>query len=119
MQLNILSKLREILTENQINELNEFLEFHNGGYITSGDVSNRLDISFEDAKNVTKELFRYNYTDMKFKIYCNNEIDMCETETFDSIEDIPNEKCEKCEKGCSILPNIIIIYKVLKSDLYE
>ncbi|EOU1841393.1 hypothetical protein IZT14_001668 [Clostridium perfringens] len=117
MQSNILLKLKKtlkILKEEKFNELKEFLEYHEDGYLTSNEVANRLDISFEDAQIIMRELYTNDYLDMNFKVCCENAIDIAEEEIYESIEDIPQEICDKCEKKCVLLKKIIVIYKVIR-----
>ncbi|MGG7077395.1 hypothetical protein [Clostridium sardiniense] len=107
------------MSKDKIEDLNEFLEFNINSFITSGEIANRLDIKYAEAKIITKELYRYDYLDLFFRQYCENEIDICETNTYDSIESIPDEFCEDCDKKCQIIKNIMIVYKVLKFNVYE
>ena len=120
MQSNILLKLKNVLVENndkKINELISFLEYQEGSYITTNDIANKINISYDIAKKIVKILLLEDYLEMNFKVYCENSLDMCDDEIYSSIEDIPKEFCTKCAKECSVIKNIIIIYKVLEKDL--
>lgn len=119
MLLNIFGKSAEIsLIENKVilEKLKSYLEYYEGSNISSNELANKLNISYSDAKKVMNELLKNKIVDMLFKVYCSNEIDLEEPEIYDNIEDIPSNECDKCDKKCSVLKNIIIIYKVLGED---
>lgn len=109
----------DLIDEEELNELSNFLKYHKKSHVTSNDIANRLDISYEDAKAVVKLLLGFDMLEMNFKVYCSNSCEADNDTIYESIEDIPNEICVFCEKGCSILKNIIVIYKVLDWRFYE
>jgi len=114
MQSNIYGeqqKVSTLLTKKELGELDSFLSYQNDSYITCNELANRLNIEYELAKKVINELIKMHIVQMCFKVYCNN-FDMSNEEIYSNIEDIPNEECDGCEKGCSVLKNIIVIYKI-------
>lgn len=116
MLLNIFGKSAEISSikdKTILEKLKSYLEYHVDSNISSNELANKLNISYSDAKKVMNELLKNKIVDMLFKVYCSNELDIEGTEIYDNIEDIPSNECGKCDKECSILKNIIIIYKVL------
>lgn len=113
MLSTIYGELKEILNDQQIEELKEFLDFQYNSYISCNNVANHLNISYDKAKKLSIILLKNDILDMNFKVYCDNEIDICNQTVYENIQDIPEWICDNCEKGCSILKNIIVIYKVI------
>ncbi|KGI38415.1 hypothetical protein DP149_06055 [Clostridium tetani] len=109
----------KILDDKQIESLKSFLEYQYKSHVSCSDIANRLDITYDKAKELIKILLRNNVLEMNFKIFCENELDTNIQDTYENIEDIPEEPCSNCEKKCSILKNVIVIYKVISRDIYE
>lgn len=118
MQSNIYAKLKEVcneLDDNKITILKDFLQYQFNSYISYNDIANKINISSSSAKKIINELIKADIIDMCFKLCCNNEMDM-DDRIYNDIRDIPDEKCDGCEKGCSILKNVIVLYKVGKVE---
>lgn len=117
MPLNIYMKLNKILNKDQIEKLDSFLSFQYEAHVSCNDIANSLDITYENAKKIVRILLKEDILKMSFRIYCKNELDTCDQATYESIEDIPDEPCSNCERGCSILKNVIIVYKVITEGI--
>lgn len=118
MQSNIYARLKTVcqeLDDNKISILEDFLEYQINSYITYNDIANKINISSTSAKKIINELIKADIIDMCFKLCCNNEMDMDDIIYYD-IKDIPDEECDGCEKGCSIIKNVIVLYKVGKIE---
>ncbi|WP_294355894.1 hypothetical protein [uncultured Clostridium sp.] len=122
MQSNIslnFIQLTKIINEEKIEELNSFLNFHMNAHVTCNEIANRLDISFEDAKKIIRILLKANVLEMNFKIdYCDEYL-TARALYYETIEDIPDEVCEDCDKRCQLLRKVIIVYKVVKEEFNE
>ncbi|CAM2938881.1 hypothetical protein HAHI6034_05840 [Hathewaya histolytica] len=118
MLLDIYGRLKEILKTQQIKDLDKFLEYQYNSYISCSDIANHLNITYNEAKKIINILLENDILKMNFKVFCKCEIDINTQNIYESIEDIPEEICSNCEKGCSVLKNVIIVYKVIGSDVY-
>ena len=122
MQSNIslnFIQLTKIINEEKIEELNSFFFFFMNAHVTCNEIANRLDISFEDAKKIIRILLKANVLEMNFKIdYCDEYL-TARALYYETIEDIPDEVCEDCDKRCQLLRKVIIVYKVVKEEFNE
>lgn len=122
MQSNISSnfiQIIKIINKEKIKELNSFLNYHLNGHITCNEIADRLDISFDDAKIIIRNLLKSNVLEMNFKIDCCDEYLTAKPLYYETLEDIPDEVCEDCSKKCQLLRKIIIVYKVIKGEVNE
>lgn len=88
-------------------------------HVTCNEIANRLDISFQDAKKIIRILLKANVLEMNFKIdYCDEYL-TARALYYETIEDIPDEVCEDCDKRCQLLRKVIIVYKVVKEEFNE
>lgn len=115
MQLSIYAKLEknfQNLNKEQLEKLKKYLEYHCDSFISSNEIANKLNISLEESKKIINELIKADIVIMCFKVYCDKDQDT-NKEIYTNIQAIPNEECQDCDKKCSILKNIIILYKVI------
>ncbi|WP_143318432.1 hypothetical protein [Clostridium sp. HBUAS56017] len=119
MQSNIyvvLEEISQIINSEKVKKLNNYLSYNNGSYISTNELANKLNIRYDDAKTIIRILLRNDIVEVNYKVYCDDSIDMSSEVIYDNIEDVPNEVCDNCEKRCSILKNLIIIYKIEYED---
>lgn len=117
MQSNISMQLKtkiNSISQKKIDILDSYLKFNINSYLSANDIADKVDISFDDAKEIARILVKNNILDMQFTLFCNNEIDVADIPIYESIQDIPQDQCEECEKHCSLIKNIVVIYKVIK-----
>lgn len=120
MQLNISTKfipILEIIDKEKFNKLNSYLIFNEGSRISCNDIANKLDISFDNSKDIIYILLKNNALEINFKVNCYDEYKTNNAVYYETFEDIPNQVCDNCEKNCEIFKNIIIVYKVINGDL--
>lgn len=116
MLLNIYGKsieISQVMNKFQAEKLEKYISYHENDHISINDIANKLNIKYDEAKNIINELIKSGIVEMNFKVYCDNEMDTNHGKVYTNIGDIPNEECDQCDKKCSILKNIIILYKVL------
>lgn len=121
MQSNLSSKFTPILNvinEEKVKDLSGYLKYHTGGHISCNDIANRLDISFDEARNIIAILLKNDVVEMNFMVDCCNKYDTNNKIIYETFEEIPKETCYNCEKVCQLLNKVIVVYKVLYGDLY-
>lgn len=58
-------------------------------------------------------LSKQGYLEVNFKIWCEHAADTNIETIYRAITDIPLNECGICEKGCKLLNNVIIVFRVL------
>lgn len=119
MLLDLLEKLHKILenysptlNENQIKNLSEALEWNKGGILPANVVKRELKISYEETHKLMIYLMRKGLLKSKFKIYCENDIITGVSKVYDDPAEIPVEVCDRCDKGCTLIKNLVVVFEV-------
>lgn len=119
MLLNLLVKLQKILenynpklTENQIKNLSEALEFYNGGILPANIIKRELKISYKETHELMIYLMTKNVLKAKYKIYCENDMFTGTADVYDDPAQIPVSICDRCDKGCSLIKNLVVEFEV-------
>lgn len=101
------------LTEHQINNLIDLLQYYKGDIVPISVIKRELNISSDEIYNLLINLTKKGYLEMNFKIWCEHSSDTKIKTIYRAIEDIPLDNCDICEKGCKLLNNIIIVFRVV------
>lgn len=119
MLLDLLERLQEIfksckvkLTEEQLNNLKELLEWHSGGIIPSSVVKRELKISYNEVHSLMIFLMTKGIVKSKYKVYCENDNITGTAKVYDDPAEIPITICDRCDKGCSLINNIVVEFEV-------
>lgn len=119
MLLDLLGKLHEVLAnckvslnDSQINELESLLQFHHKGIIPASVVRRELKISYEETHKLMIFLMTQGYLKSKYRIYCENDVFTGGSNVYDDPSQIPVEVCDRCEKGCALIKNLMVEFEV-------
>lgn len=119
MLLDLLEKLRKILenysnplTESQIKDLAEILEWNNGGILYATVVKRELNISYEETHRLMIYLMTKGILKTKYKIYCENDMITGSSKIYDDPAEVPISICDRCDKGCSLIRNLVVEFEV-------
>lgn len=100
------------LTEKQIKNLCETLEWHNGGIIPASIIKRELKISFEDTHKLMIYLMTKGFLKSKYRIYCENDMISGVNKSYNDPAEIPMIICDRCDKGCSLIKNLVVEFEV-------
>ena len=119
MLLDLSEKLQKVLanykvqlTEKQIKNLCETLEWYKGGIIPATVIRRELNISFEDTHKLMIYLMTKGILKSKYRIYCENDTISGVRKVYDDPAEIPMIICDRCDKGCSLIKNLVVEFEV-------
>lgn len=119
MLLDLLGELQDKLKtcnvkldEDQIQKLREALIFHKGGVLPAKVLKKDLKISYTDTHKLMIFLMTKGYLKSIYKIYCENDIITGASKTYDDPAEIPVEICDRCDRGCALIKNLKVEFKV-------
>lgn len=120
MLSDLLGKLQEILknyniklNNEQIRKLEELLSFYKGGIIPTAVVKRTLNISYAETHNLMIFLMTKNILKSKYKIHCENDLVTGAGKIYDDPAEIPIELCDRCERGCALIKNLVVEFEVV------
>lgn len=119
MLLDLLEKLPKILencsivlNENQIKTLAEALIKFNEGILPARVLKRELKISYEETHKLMIFLMTKGFLKSKYKIYCENDMITGASKIYDDPAEIPVSTCDRCNRGCSLIKNLVVEFKV-------
>lgn len=119
MLLDLLEKLqRELenynteLNEKQIEDLSKVLKFHNHGILPAAVVKRTLKISYKETHELMVYLMTKEMLKAKYKVYCENDTVTGVAKTYDDPAQVPVSICDRCDKGCSLIKNLVVEFEV-------
>ncbi len=119
MLLDLLEKLPKILencnitlNESQVETLAEALINFNGGILPSRVLKRELKISYEETHKLMIFLMTRGILKSKYKIYCENDMLTGVSKIYDDPAEIPVSICDRCNRGCSLIKNLVVEFEV-------
>ncbi|MBP2032586.1 hypothetical protein J2Z42_001258 [Clostridium algifaecis] len=119
MLLNLSEKLQKLLKNckvflngDQIESLAEILEFYNNGILPAKILKHKLEITYKDVHTLMTCLAIKGILRVKYRIYCENDSITGASKIYDDIEDIPVSVCDRCDKRCTLIKNVIVEFEV-------
>lgn len=110
---NIQSECNVNLNNQQIIELKKILKHFSGGVLPIPTMRRELNISSKEVLELMVYLESKGILKSKFKVYCPDS-NACAFEKFyDNLRDVPKKQCDKCDKGCVYIENIIVVFEVI------
>ncbi|XZI67586.1 hypothetical protein ACSXEI_00305 [Clostridium perfringens] len=108
----ILENYNPELTEKQIKDLSEVLEFHNHGILPASVVKRILKISYKETHELMVYLMTKDMLKPKYKVYCENDMVTGAVKIYDDPAQVPVSFCDRCDKGCSLIKNLVVEFEV-------
>lgn len=108
----LLDNYRVQLDNEQIKSLADTLEFHNNGLLPANVLQRELEISYKDIHSIMSYLSTKGILVAKYKIYCENDMNTGASEIYDDIKDIPVKICDRCDRSCALIKNVIVEFEV-------
>lgn len=119
MLSNLLEQLQGILkncnvklNDKQIKCLKQTLIYHKGGILPASVLKRELDIPYPEIHRLMSFLSTSRILMPIYKISCENNMNTGMEKVYRNIFEIPVEVCDRCEKECVILKNIIVEFEV-------
>lgn len=119
MLLGLLEKLQKTLesydkkfTEKQIKDLAEVLEWCKDGILPARVVKRELNISYKEVHSLMIYLMTKGMLKAKYKVYCENDMLNGMANTYDDPAEIPLTICDRCDRGCSLIKNLVVEFEV-------
>lgn len=118
-QLSIACKeiiAKDIYDEKQVIDVLSFINNFKGMYLYPRVIRRKFNIDMAKIYEILNYLVKYNILSLAFEIYC-NDCDKFQNEVYDSLNEVPkNITCEYCGKDIDFNKDIIVVYKVHKSE---
>lgn len=119
MLLVLLEKLERILenfkvklNKNQLHNLAETLIYYNDSIVPAKVIKRELKISYSDTHDLMIFLQIKGILIPKYKIYCENDSITGVSKIYDDPKDIPVEICDRCDRECTLIKNLVVEFKV-------
>lgn len=107
-----LSKYEKInLSEEEIRTLGEILDYYRDDLVPVSIVKRDLKLTYEQANDLMVFLAKHDILEINYKIWCDNEYLYNSGDVYRHIIDVPKDICNKCEKECQILKNVVIVFR--------
>lgn len=123
MLSNILERLKTklndcpiTLNENQIYLLSKIIKLYCNDILPIDVIKDNLKLSYDEVNEVLLYLSRKGFLKMNYKVWCENCNCNSEKQVFENFYDIPIEVCDRCDKRCRKIDNIIIVYRLINTD---
>ncbi len=71
-----------------------------------------LKISYEETHKLMIFLMTKGLLKTKYKIYCENDMITGMAKTYDDPAEIPISTCDRCDRGCSLIKNLVVEFEV-------
>ncbi|MDM0483644.1 hypothetical protein QTG92_09635 [Clostridium perfringens] len=110
----IMSQWKKI-SYNQIKTLLELLDYFNGGIIPISVVKRKLNLTNDEVEDLMIFLETKGILKSAFKVFCSDKFESTREEIYDDIRKIPKKHCDKCEKECMYLENVVVVFKVVQN----
>ena len=118
-QLSIACKeiiAKDIYDEKQVIDVLSFINNFKGMYLYPRVIRRKFNIDMAKIYEILNYLVKYNILSLAFEIYC-NDCDKFQNEVYDSLNEVPkNITCEYCGKDIDFNKDIIVVYRVHKSE---
>ncbi|XZH37067.1 hypothetical protein ACSW82_05695 [Clostridium perfringens] len=101
------------VSQNQVKDLYELLEYFSGGVLPINTVKRILELDNDEVEELMIFLETKGILKSAFKVLCPDKFESIREEIYDDIRKVTKKYCDKCEKGCMYLENIVVVFKVV------
>lgn len=123
MLSDLLGRLQKILvnydinfSEQQIKNLAETLKYYNKSILHPRVLKREMNLSYNQVNDLMIFLETQGILRSKFKTICTEEHSNKVEKIYNSIKEVPLTVCDRCEKECSMLTNVIVVFEVDLND---